>query len=308
MVEVNDLHESVMLPEALNALNVQPDGRYVDATFGRGGHARQILSKLKSGRLMVIDKDPQAIALAKAWHDEGQPIDVKHGSFSALSQFLFEQEWDAVDGILFDLGVSSPQLDDPERGFSFTQDGPLDMRMDPTSGISAAQWVNETPEAEIAQALKTYGEERFAKRIAHKIVQVRAEKPIETTLELVEIIKEAQPVRDKHKHPATRSFQAIRMVVNQELDDITQALKQAIAALKKGGRLVVISFHSLEDRLVKQTLKAAAKGDVIPHFIPVRHEDVKGDIKLLGKQKPSDDELAHNPRSRSAILRVAEKQ
>lgn len=301
-------HETVLRDEAIRALNIKPEGLYVDATFGRGGHSMAILEQLHGGQLLVIDKDPDAIHMAQLLLNEGYPIHIRHGSFDQLETWLEELDWKGkVDGMLFDLGVSSPQLDDPERGFSFMKEGPLDMRMDPTQGISAAAWLNSASEEDIAFVLKEYGEERFAKRIAHKIIETRVEKPLATTHDLASLINEAQPVRDKFKHPATRSFQAIRIYINNEIKDIEAAIEQAIRCLKKGGRLVVISFHSLEDRVVKQTFKKASKGLEIPHYIPIVGHQPGGDIKLLGKAKASDTEVKHNPRARSAMMRMAEK-
>jgi len=280
-------HTTVMREDALKALNIKPEGLYIDATFGRGGHSLGILQQLTQGKLLVIDKDPDAIHMAELLKAEGYPIEIRHGSFSLMEDWLKALDWyGKVDGILFDLGVSSPQIDDPERGFSFMQSGPLDMRMDTTQGMTAAQWLNSAKEQDIAYVLKEYGEERFAKRIAHKIVSERKEKPLETTQDLIDIIATAQPIRDKHKHFATRSFQAIRIYINEELDDIQKAIKQSIGALRKGGRLVVISFHSLEDRTIKRALRHAAKGKDVPYFIPLSAEDAAGDIKILGKAKP----------------------
>lgn len=301
------LHTSVMLNEAIEALRISPAGDYVDATFGRGGHARAIASLLSGGRLLVMDKDPEAIISAQALKDSGLPIEIFHGSFKQLQEALDEHGFGQVDGILFDLGVSSPQLDNPERGFSFMKNGPLDMRMDTTRGQTAAEWLAHAEEADIAYALKVYGEERFAGRIARKIVEVRGLSPLTTTQELVNVIEKAIPFKEKNKHFATRTFQAVRMVVNQELEDVKIALTEAINALKSGGRLVVMSFHSLEDRLVKQTLKAASMGEEPKGIIPYRGDRPKGILKLLGKMKATDSEIAVNARSRSAILRVAEK-
>lgn len=301
-------HETVLRDEAIRALCIKPDGLYIDATFGRGGHSMGILKQLDTGKLLVIDKDPDAIHMAQVLASEGHPLLIRHGSFDKLEAWVQEMDWmGKVDGILFDLGVSSPQLDDAERGFSFMKEGPLDMRMDPTQGISAADWLNTVSEEDIAHVLKVYGEERFSKRIARKIVETRGEKPLKTTKDLADLIAEAQPVRDKFKHPATRSFQGIRIYINNEMKDIEVATEQAIRCLKKGGRLVMISFHSLEDRLVKQTLKRCSQGEKIPHYIPIIGSQAEGDIKLLGKTKPSDSEIEHNPRARSAMMRMAEK-
>lgn len=301
-------HETVLRDEAIAALNIKPEGLYVDATFGRGGHSMAILQQLHGGKLLVIDKDPDAIHMAEVLKSEGHPLEIRHGSFNHLQYWVEELGWlGQVDGILFDLGVSSPQLDDPERGFSFMKEGPLDMRMDPTQGKSAAEWINTADEADIAFVLKEYGEERFAKRIARKIVETRVEAPLTTTQELAKLIESAQPIRDKFKHPATRSFQAIRIYINDEIHDIEVATQQAIKALKKGGRLVIISFHSLEDRTIKQALKKSSKGLEIPYFIPIRGDQAGGEIKLLGKAKASDAEIKQNPRARSAMMRMAEK-
>lgn len=301
-------HETVLRDEAILALNIKPQGFYVDATFGRGGHSMSILQQLHGGKLLVIDKDPDAIHMAQVYQSEGYPLEIRHGSFNQLETWIDELGWKGqVDGILFDLGVSSPQLDDASRGFSFMKEGPLDMRMDPTRGQSAADWLNSAAESDIAYVLKEYGEERFAKRIARKIVETRVEKPLETTQDLVDIIESAQPIRDKFKHPATRSFQAIRIFINDEIKDIQIATEQAIRCLNKGGRLVIISFHSLEDRTIKQALKKAAKGIEIPYYIPIIGDQAGGEIKLLGKTKASDAEIKHNPRARSAMMRMAEK-
>jgi 16S rRNA (cytosine1402-N4)-methyltransferase len=301
-------HDTVLRDEAILALNIKPEGLYVDATFGRGGHSLAILKQLQGGRLLVIDKDPDAIHMAQVLQNEGYPIEIRHGSFKRLQTWVEELGWlGKVDGVLFDLGVSSPQLDDPARGFSFMKEGPLDMRMDPTEGVSAADWLNSAKEEDIAFVLKEFGEERFAKRIARKIVETRVEKPLVTTKDLAELIVSAQPVRDKFKHPATRSFQGIRIYINNEIQDIEAATLQALACLNKGGRFVAISFHSLEDRAIKQALKRAAKGDDIPFYIPILADKTGGDIKLLGKSKASEAEIKHNPRARSAMMRMAEK-
>ncbi len=302
-------HETVMRKDAIEALNVQPHGLYVDATFGRGGHARGIVEQLTDGKLLVIDKDPQAIEQAEALKAEGFPIEIRQGSFKHLNKWIEELAWEEVDGVLFDLGVSSPQIDDPQRGFSFMKPGPLDMRMDTTQGMSAAEWLKIAKEEDIAKVLKEYGEERFARRIARRICETRDKNPIETTDQLVAVISQAQPKRDKYKHFATRSFQAIRIFINQELEDLEEALEQAIDVLRKEGRLVAISFHSLEDRIVKTCFKKAAKSilDDLPSFIPLRHQESNARVKLLGKYKPSSDETSRNPRARSAMMRVVEK-
>lgn len=308
----NYLHKTVLLDEAVNGLDIRPDGIYVDGTFGRGGHSRLILSQLgPHGRLIAIDRDPQAIEAAKSIDDPR--FSIIHGPFSGLADYMAELELTgSVDGVLFDLGVSSPQLDDPERGFSFMRDGPLDMRMDPTRGRSAAQWLQSSDEDEISWVLKTFGEERFAKRIARAIVARSQSEPMTRTHELAELIKEATPVRDKHKHPATRSFQAIRIYINSELEEIERALAGALAVLAPKGRLSVISFHSLEDRIVKTFIKKHSQGVSVPKGIPLTEAEIiaKGgrELKSFGKMKPSQAEIDLNPRARSSVLRIAEKE
>ena len=302
-------HVTVLLHEAIDALDIKSAGCYVDGTFGRGGHSRLILQSLgPNGRLIGIDKDPLAIAAGKSLAAEDGRFDIAHGSFADLPQVLAERGIEAVDGVLLDLGVSSPQLDDAERGFSFQKDGPLDMRMDTTSGESAAQWVNREKEAELVRVFKTYGEERFSKRIAAAIVKERAVRPFETTLHLAKVVAEAHPAWEKHKHPATRVFQAIRIHVNNELGDLEHVLQQACDVLEPGGRLVVISFHSLEDRMVKQFMRRQQKGDELPPGVPVREEALNKKMRLIGKAvMASDEEVAVNVRSRSAVMRTAEK-
>lgn len=303
-----DSHDSVMLDAALEGLNIKPDGVYIDATYGRGGHARAILNRLKNGKLLIIDKDPQAIAHAQDLQKTFVQLLIAQGSFADIKSHAMRAGIEQVDGILFDLGVSSPQLDDASRGFSFMKQGPLDMRMNPNEGRSAAQWLADAKEEDIAYILKTYGEERFAKRIAHAICTARAVAPIQTTQALVKIIEDAQPIRDKHKHPATRSFQAIRIFINQELIDIEKAIAAAVDILRVGGRLVVITFHSLEDRLVKTCFKHFAKADVLPIHIPVKAVDIKQPIlTLLGKQQATTEEVQNNSRARSAMMRIAQK-
>ncbi|RUO78537.1 16S rRNA (cytosine(1402)-N(4))-methyltransferase [Pseudidiomarina taiwanensis] len=304
-------HVSVLLHESIDALAIKPDGIYLDATFGRGGHSRAILSQLNNnGRLIALDRDPTAIAAATEFADDSR-FQIIHTPFSALAQVLTDLHLhQQLDGILFDLGVSSPQLDDAERGFSFMREGPLDMRMDTTQGETAADFVNHADAEHIAQVLRDYGEERFAWRIAQAIVAQRQQQPYQTTRELAETIAAAVPFKDKHKHPATRSFQAIRMYVNRELDEITQALKAALTGLKVGGRLVVISFHSLEDRLVKRFIRAASTPAKLPAGIPLRDDQIQSNLSLrkIGKaQKPSSTEIKANPRARSSVLRVAER-
>ena len=303
-------HRPVLLDEAIDGLAIKADGLYVDGTFGRGGHSRAILNKLnENGCLLAIDKDPAAIATAEKDFVGDQRFVLRQGSFAMLGDFVKELGWNGkVDGILLDLGVSSPQLDTAERGFSFQQDGPLDMRMNPEQGISAAQWLAEADDKEIAQVLKEYGEERFAKRIARKIVETRVESPLQTTRQLAKLIAEASPTKEKGKDPATRSFQAIRIFINQELDDLKHCLPQTLDALTPGGRLAVISFHSLEDRIVKRFIREQVKGDDFPPDLPVTQEQLKPKMKSIGKAvRASDAELDVNPRARSAVLRVAEK-
>lgn len=305
-------HVTVLLDEAIAALAVRPDGRYVDGTFGRGGHSRLLLSQLgEGGRLLGFDKDPQAIEAGKALAAQDARFAIVQRSFAELGEEMLACGWQGqVSGVLLDLGVSSPQLDQAERGFSFLQDGPLDMRMDPSRGVSAAQWLAQAPEEEIARVLKEYGEERFARRMARAVVARRQNKPFERTLDLAQVLAEANPAWEKAKHPATRAFQGLRIHVNNELGDLEQGLAAALEALAVGGRLVVISFHSLEDRIVKQFMRRHAKGeaDNLPRDLPIRSQVFDPRLKLLGKpQYASDAEVALNPRSRSAVMRVAEK-
>ena len=303
-------HETVLLQEAVDALLTDRQGIYIDGTFGRGGHARLALSQLDSAAtLLVFDKDPQAIATADALAAADSRVKPVHDSFAVLGREVDVRGWRGkVQGILLDLGVSSPQLDDPERGFSFMNDGPLDMRMNNQAGISAADWLNSATADEIAEVLREYGEERFAWRIAQAIVERRVEEPLSRTRQLAAWIEAASPFREKHKHPATRSFQAIRIFINRELDDLESVLQQAVDVLAPGGRLVVISFHSLEDRIVKQFIQRKEKGEPLPRHLPVRHDAVKRELRSIAKQvRASDEEVSRNPRSRSAIMRVAEK-
>lgn len=303
-------HDTVLLEEAVVALAIRPEGVYVDGTFGRGGHSRRVLDQLgDKGRLYVFDKDPAAAAHFERIFGADERVEIQSRSFAELQTFATEVGLvGQIDGLLLDLGVSSPQLDDAARGFSFQQEGPLDMRMDTTRGESAAEWLATAEADEITRVLKEYGEEKFARRIAHAIVQRRESQPIVTTTELSELIKEASPVHDKHKHPATRSFQAIRIFINRELEDLSGCLEQALDVLAVGARLVVISFHSLEDRIVKRFMRKHSRGEQLPRGVPVRAEDLKGPrLKLIGKPaRASDREVAMNPRARSAIMRVAE--
>jgi 16S rRNA (cytosine1402-N4)-methyltransferase len=303
------MHQTVLLREAVEALVTSPDGFYVDGTFGRGGHSRHLLQQLNAdGRVLGVDKDPAAEAAALELAANEPRFQFFHGSFAELPGELRRMGVDAVDGILLDLGVSSPQLDDGERGFSFLQDGPLDMRMDTTRGETAAQWLSHAGVDEIALVLKEYGEERFSRRIAAAIVAARTEQPITSTGRLAQVVSEANPKWEKHKHPATRAFQAIRIKVNSELEDLQELLAAALDMLRVGGRLVVISFHSLEDRLVKRYMRDMARGEQFPMGVPVRDSALNRRMRLVGKAvRASDEEVAGNVRSRSAIMRVAEK-
>jgi 16S rRNA (cytosine1402-N4)-methyltransferase len=303
-------HAPVLRDEAVTALNVRADGIYVDATFGRGGHTRAILEQLGAdGQMLALDRDPQAVASAKQQFANEARLTMVHGPFSMLGRAVDERGWRGrVNGILFDLGVSSPQLDDPARGFSFRNDGPLDMRMDTTRGESAADWLNRAEEQEIIDVLFQLGEERYARRIARAILRNREQTPITTTKLLAEIIAGAVPTRERRQDPATRSFQAIRLHINRELDELREALPQALEALAPRGRLVVISFHSLEDRIVKQFMRTQEKGRELPPDLPVRHVEIQSRLKVIGKPvRASDDEVRRNPRARSAVLRIAEK-
>lgn len=303
-------HQSVLLKEAIEGLAIQSKGIYVDGTFGRGGHSQAILDRLSSdGQLFALDKDREAIKVAEALFGEDLRFSFYHGSFTNLLEQIKQKDLlGHVDGVLLDLGVSSPQLDDAARGFSFLRDGPLDMRMDQTTGMSAAEWLNEVKESTLCDVLKQYGEERFAKRIAAAIVEARKEAPIERTKVLAEIVAKAVPFREKHKHPATRTFQAIRIVINNELKELSDCLDQSLEVLKIGGRLVVISFHSLEDRIVKRFMKKEEKGGDFPAGLPVRPEDFHPRLKIVGRAiRSTEQEVQSNPRARSAVLRIAEK-
>lgn len=303
------MHQTVLLREAVDALVTTSGGTYVDGTFGRGGHSRALLQCLSDrGRLLGVDKDPAAATAAAQLAAEDPRFTFFHGSFALLPGQLRQMGVEAVDGILLDLGVSSPQLDDSSRGFSFLHDGPLDMRMDTSCGETAAEWLARAGAGEIAAVLKEYGEERFAKRIAGAIVDARAEAPITTTGRLAKIVSAANPRWEKHKNPATRSFQGIRIYINRELDDLVELLGQALTLLRVGGRLVVISFHSLEDRLVKRYMRDMARGDAVPAGVPVLDSALNRRMRLLGKAvRASVEEVSANPRARSAIMRVAEK-
>ena len=303
-------HETVLMQEAIDALSIKGDGIYVDATFGRGGHSLQLLKQLgENGRLIVFDKDPDAIATAHQLQQEDARVEVVHAAFGEIeAQLAAMGITEGVDGILFDLGVSSPQLDKAERGFSFLLDGPLDMRMNPMVGRSAREWINSAEEHEIADVLYQYGEERHSRRMARRVILERAEKPITTTAELAEIIKEANPAWERDKHPATRAFQGIRIFINDELGELERGLDQALRMLKVGGRLVAISFHSLEDRMVKKFIALQTKGDNFPRNLPVSQDQMNPTLKSIGKRiKASASEIGRNPRARSAVMRVAEK-
>lgn len=300
-------HVPVMLAEAVDALAVTAGGVYLDGTFGRGGHAREVLSRLGAGgRLLLLDRDPQAIALARAEFGQDPRVQVRHGSFADLA------EWDAteggLDGVLLDIGVSSPQLDDPQRGFSFQADAPLDMRMDTSQGESAAEYLARASETEIADALYAYGDERMSRRIARWIVERREQgEPIRTTAELAELCARAIPRREPGKHPATRTFQALRIVVNGELDALERGLAGAVRRLRPGGRLVVISFHSLEDRIVKQFIRTQSQPAPTRRGLPPPTQATLTLRALGGAQLPCAEEIERNPRARSAVLRVAER-
>ncbi len=302
-------HTTVLLNETVDGCVIDPDGVYVDGTFGRGGHSRQLLSKLgNQGRLIGFDKDSRAIESGNELAAEDARFQIVQSSFADMRSALASLGIEKVNGILLDLGVSSPQLDDAERGFSFMKDGPLDMRMNPDSGISAAEWVATTPESEIARVLKEYGEERFARRMARVLVEKRKNEEITRTLQLAEIIKHANPAWEKHKHPATRAFQAIRIAVNNELGDLENVLADSVDLLLPAGRLSVISFHSLEDRMVKRFIRAQEKGKDLPPGLPVMEDQLGKTMKKIGKAiMPTRAEIDRNPRARSAVLRIAER-
>ncbi len=301
-------HTTVLLDEAVAALAIKPDGIYVDGTFGRGGHSELIMKRLGSGgRLIALDKDPAAVAVGKQWRD-GR-FQMVHRSFAQLTEVLREQGAEKVDGILLDLGVSSPQLDDAERGFSFRFDAPLDMRMDVSSGVTAAQWLATVEEGLLGEVIHDYGEERFAKQIARTVVAARAIQPIDTTRQLAELVGKAVRTREPGKDPATRTFQAIRIYLNQELEELARVLPGCVKHLNIGGRLAVISFHSLEDRIVKHFMRDMAEGDKLPRNVPIRASEVpRGKLNLIGRAvRAGEAELKANPRARSAVMRVAER-
>ncbi len=303
-------HRSVLLEESVQALAVEPSGTYIDGTFGRGGHARAILKRLGlAGRLIGIDRDPEAIAAAHALESSDPRFHAVQASFGDLTAAIAQAGIQGpVQGILLDLGVSSPQLDNPGRGFSFSADGPLDMRMDHGRGETAAAWLARADEHEITRVLRDFGEERFAARIARAILSARADAPIDSTHRLAGILSRAVPTREPGKHPATRAFQALRIQVNDELGEIQRCLEQVCDILACHGRLVVISFHSLEDRIVKRFMRREARGPVLPKRLPVRSSATQGRLRLVGKAvRPSPAEVQSNPRARSAVLRVAER-
>jgi len=302
-------HQPVLLEEVLAGLDIREDGVYLDGTFGRGGHSQAILSRLsENGRLVALDKDPEAVRAGEELLGKDPRFSIAQGNYAEMERFV--RNWGlegGLDGVLLDLGVSSPQLDDPSRGFSFMGDGPLDMRMNPLQGVTAAEWLAEAPEREMTQVFWEFGEERHARRIARSIVMARRKRRLETTGQLAGLIEDTIGRREQNKHPATRCFQAIRIYINNELADLARGLETAIRVLRPEGRLLVISFHSLEDRLVKRTMKEAAQPGRVRRNIPV-HPDVKPSLRLIGKVvKPSKAELSVNPRARSAVLRIAEK-
>ena len=306
----NELHESVLKNEVMKALSIKPDGVYIDATFGRGGHSESILSSLgPHGRLVAIDRDPEAVEAAIRLQKSDKRLSVVHTNFGQIGTISETSELvNSTDGILFDLGVSSPQLEDPSRGFSFMRDGPLDMRMNPGEGITAKDWINSASETEIADTLYDFGEERFSRRIARRVITARESQFISTTGELAEIVKEAIPVWKKEKHPATQAFQAIRILINRELDELKLGLVGALNLLRLGGRLVVISFHSLEDRIVKQFIAARVTGDMFPRDLPITYDVLRPQLKKIkSARKARPEEVNENPRARSAVMRVAEK-
>lgn len=303
-------HIPVLKQEVIAALNIKKQGVYLDATLGRAGHAGAICSLLgEQGRLIAIDRDPQAVKAGKEVFADDSRVKILHGRFADMDSLLQDAGLpDKLDGILLDLGVSSPQLDDAERGFSFMRDGELDMRMDTTQGMNAREWLAEVEETELANVIFRLGEERFSRRIARLIVETRAEQEITTTAQLAELVEQAMPRKEKHKHPATRTFQAIRLYINQELEQISETLPKAVQLLNTGGRLAVISFHSLEDRIVKRFIREQSKGRQLPRNIPIQFDDYQPPLKAIGKAiKPTAEELEYNPRARSAVLRVAER-
>lgn len=303
-------HITVLLNEAVDGLNVRENGVYVDGTFGRGGHSRLILSKLgKDGRLVVFDKDPQAIAVAQELAAQDPRVSVVHDGFATFQTALDQLGIDKIDGALFDLGISSPQIDEGERGFSFRFDAPLDMRMDPTRGMSAAEWIAVASEQELHEVIKNYGEERFSRQVARAIVAQREAQPIDTTRKLAQLVAQNVRTRERGQDPATRTFQAVRIFINRELEEVEAVLPQVVSRLNEGGRLAVIAFHSLEDRIVKQFMKKHSQHAPLPRWAAVKESDLpQPPLVLVGKAiKPGVAETAANPRARSAVLRVAER-
>lgn len=303
-------HITVLLNEAVDALAIREDGIYVDGTFGRGGHSRLILSRLGSqGRLIVFDKDPQAIEAAQKLAEQDGRVTVVHDGFSSFQTTLDKLGIEEIDGALFDLGISSPQIDDGARGFSFRFDAPLDMRMDPTRGMSAAEWIATASEQDLHEVIKNYGEERFSRQIARAIVAQRTESPIDTTRKLAQLVAQNVRTRERGQDPATRTFQAVRIFINRELEEVEAVLPQVMGRLKQGGRLAVIAFHSLEDRIVKQFVKKYSQHPPLPRWAVVKEADLPlPPLKAVGKAiKPGVEETVSNPRARSAVLRVAER-
>lgn len=309
MVKTSSQHIPVLFEEVLDTLAPKPNGIYVDGTFGRGGHSQAILNRLgPEGRLIAFDKDPEAVAWARQLINDSR-FCIVQGSYTRLQEVVTAQGYkEHISGILLDLGVSSPQLDKAERGFSFLREGPLDMRMDPEQGISAAEWLQTATERQIVEVLWEYGEERFAKRIAAAIVKERQLQPITSTTHLANVIAAAHPAWEKGKHPATQSFQAMRIFLNQELSELANVLEQALQVLAVGGRLAVISFHSLEDRLVKRFMRKHVKGDEFPRGLPIKEGQLNARLRFIAQAiKPKAEEIKFNPRARSAVLRVVEK-
>ena len=306
-----DEHQSVLVKEVLEGLAIKPDGIYLDLTFGRGGHSALILQALgPKGRLLAVDKDPQAVEVARQLPFTDSRFAIHHAGFNDIGRIVeAHDEVGSVSGILLDLGVSSPQLDEASRGFSFMQEGPLDMRMNPTKGVSAREWLQEASANEIAEVLWRFGEEKSARRIAAAIVAHREQQPLQTTTELSRLIEQVCPRRGSTKHPATKSFQAIRIFINKELEELESCLSQCLEVLAVGGRMCVISFYSLEDRIVKRFIKQASQGETYPSDLPIKDADIVRQAKRIGSLiRPGKDEVQHNARARSARLRIMEKQ
>ena len=310
MIKANkNYHYSVLLNQAVEGLNIRPNGNYIDGTYGRGGHSELILKKLSDqGKLLVFDKDQVAINFAQELYGNDPRVSIFHKSFTEVVSVVKQMQLEhKIDGLLLDLGVSSPQLNDENRGFSFLKDGPLDMRMNQTSGVSAAEWLSNADEQEMISVLKNYGEEKFAKRIAREIISFRSNEPILSTLQLVSVIEKALPFKEKNKHPATRTFQAIRIHINQELSDLEKVLEDSIKILSPKARIVAISFHSLEDRIVKRFMRDQQNGPSFPKQLPIQYKKNSGSLKIIGKTiRPSNQDIKINPRARSAIMRIAE--